>query len=199
MLIRLAALAAVLLLGCQATAPPDYQHIKIDTGDALQAASVGEGDVFEIRVHGHKDLSGIHRVSPAGTIDFPLIGRVAVAGKRPSAITDIIAEKLRDGYLRHPSVTIYVKEFNSKKVFVLGQVKKPGAFNFEDRMSIVQAIAVAGGFTPVAQKNYAIVKRVTDGAEKRIPVPVEKIITDEKSRNFVLQPGDIVFVPEAVL
>ena len=138
-------------------------------------------------------------MSPAGTIDFPLIGRVAVAGKRPSAITDIIAEKLRDGYLRHPSVTIYVKEFNSKKVFVLGQVKKPGAFNFEDRMSIVQAIAVAGGFTPVAQKNYAIVKRVTDGAEKRIPVPVEKIITDEKSRNFVLQPGDIVFVPEAVL
>ncbi len=196
---RLLVAGTLIVAACSATAPPGYQDIKIDTDDAENAAALGAGDVFEVRVHGHKDLSGVYRISPTGTIDFPLIGRIEVEGKRPSTISDIIQRRLKEGFLRSPSVTVYVKEFNSKRVFVLGQVKKPGAFNFEDRMSIVQAIAVAGGFTAMAEKNYAIVKRVRDGEEQRIPVPVEKIITDERSKNFVLQPGDIVFVPEAIL
>jgi polysaccharide export outer membrane protein len=106
---------------------------------------------------------------------------------------------LKDGYLVSPSVTIYVREYHSKKIFVLGQVRKPGMFNYEERMTIVQAIAMAGGFTGLARANYAIVTRVTDGVERRIPVPVEQIVTSQDSSNFNLQPGDIVFVPEAVL
>ena len=189
----------IFFVGCPATAPPDYQHIKIDTTALINASAVGAGDVFELRVHGHTDPSGIHRVSSSGTIDVPLAGRLIVAGTTSGQIADAVTKKLADGYLRNPYVTVYVKEFNSKKVFVLGQVHKPGIFTFEENMSIVQAIALAGGFTTFASKNYAIVTRVDKGVERRIPVPVEKIITDRSAKNFALRPGDIVFVPEVVL
>ena len=185
--------------GCSTMASPDYQNVEIDTSSARKSASLGSGDVFEVRVHGHKDLTGVHRIAPDGSIDFPHVGRIPVDGLQPTAIADVLRTKLMDGYLRNPSVTVFVKEYNSKKIFVLGQVKKPGMFNFEDNMNIVQAIALAGGFTGLARSNYAIVKRVQDGIERRIPIPVEKIITDKGSKNFVLQPGDIVFVPETVL
>jgi len=171
----------------------------IDTTEARAAAALGAGDVFEVRVHGHDDLTGVHRVSTSGTIDFPLVGRVQIAGLPPSEVSDRIRDLLKDGYLVSPSVTIYVREYHSKKIFVLGQVRKPGMFNYEERMTIVQAIAMAGGFTGLARANYAIVTRVTDGVERRIPVPVEQIVTSQDSSNFNLQPGDIVFVPEAVL
>lgn len=186
-------------LGCPATATFDYQDVTIDASSLVNATAVGPGDVFEVRVHQHADLTGIYRVSPEGDIDFPLIGRTAVKGLSPSQIAATIQERLQDGFLRHPYVSVHIKEFNSKKVFVLGQVHKPGTFTFEEGMNIVQAIALAGGFSPLAEKNYAIVRRVDNGVEKRIPVPVEKIITDKDAKNFLLKPGDIIFVPEAVL
>lgn len=193
------ALVSFTLSGCPATAPPDYQQIKIDTTALMNASSVGPGDVFEVRVYGHKDLTGIYRVTADGKISFPLIGQIAVDGLTSAVIADRLRQGLIDGgFLKQPHVAVYVKELKSKKVFVLGQVQKPGSFSYEENMSIVQAIALARGFGPMAQKNYAIVTRIINGAEKRIPVPVEKIITD-KSPNFLLQPGDIIFVPEAVL
>ena len=197
---RIALLAALLCtLGCPATATFEYQDVTIDASALVNATAVGAGDVFEVRVHQHVDLTGIYRVSPEGDIDFPLIGRTSVKGLSPSQIAATIQQRLQDGYLRHPYVTVYIKEFNSKKVFVLGQVQKPGTFTFEESMNIVQAIALAGGFSPLAEKNFAIVRRVDNGVEKRIPVPVEKIITDKDATNFLLKPGDIIFVPEAVL
>ncbi len=191
-------LIATLILGCTTTAPDTYRDVKIDTTGAKRAATLGEGDVFEVRVHGHDDLSGDYRITLDGTIDFPLVGRVRVEGQRANQIADALRERLADGYLLHPSVTVFVKQFNSKRVFVLGQVKKPGMFNFTDNMSIVQAIAVAGGFTGFAETNYAIVRRQDGQTERRIPVPVEKIMTEEAG-DFLLQPGDVVFVPETVL
>ncbi|HIA03313.1 MAG TPA: polysaccharide export protein [Myxococcales bacterium] len=187
------------LAGCPATAPPDYQNIKIDTTALMNATAVGPGDIFEIRVYGHRDLTGTYRVSSGGMINFPLIGQVSVGSMTSTAIAEKVRSALvSGGFLREPHVAVYIKELKSKKVFVLGQVHKPGSFPYEENMSIVQAIALSGGFGTLAQKNYAIVTRVINGAEKRIPVPVEKIITD-KSPNFLLQPGDIIFVPEAVL
>lgn len=187
------------LLGCPATAPPDYQKVKIDTAALLNSTAVGPGDVFEVRVFGHPDMTGTYRVATEGNIDYPLVGHLEVSGLTATAISKRISERLKSGgYLRNPHVIVYVKELKSKKVFVLGQVRKPGSFSYEERMSIVQAIALSGGFTPLAEKNYAIVTRIVDGTEKRVPVPVEDIISD-KSPNFLLQPGDIIFVPEAVL
>jgi len=159
---------------------------------------LGARDVFEVRVYNEPSLSGVFRVSPDGTVDFPLIGSISVVGLRQAEVAKLLREELKNGYMRDPYVTVYIKEYNSKKIFVMGMVDKPGTFVFQDGMNIVQAITLAGGFTRTAVKNGTIVTRVVEGREQRIPVPVDEISAG-RAKNFRLYPGDIVFVPESVL
>ena len=89
-----------------------------------------------------------------------------------------------------------IREYNSKKIFVFGEVQKPGTFPYEQNMSIIQAITLAGGFTKLASKNNINVTRLIDGQERKIRIPVEDIGIG-REKNFLLQPGDIVFIPES--
>ena len=200
-IIQCVALVSVFFSGCMSATTPSYTTAKlVEEGMQLrsQVAELGPSDVFEVRVYGEKELTGLYRASPDGTIDFPLVGTITVAGMVPNAVASHIRLRLQEGYIRNPYVTVYVKEYNSKKVFVLGQVQKPGTFNFRERMNIVQAIALAGGFTPIAERNETLVTRIVDGKESGFPVPVEKISVG-LAPNFLLAPGDIVFVPESLL
>lgn len=165
---------------------------------ALASATLGSGDVVEIRVYGEPDLSGAFRVSPDGTIDYPFCGRVRAASLSAGGLVDRLTGCLKGGYLKNPQVTVFLKEYNSKKVFVFGDVQKPGTFPFEDRMSVIQAVTLAGGFTKTAAKNSVIVTRVVNNDERKIKVPVEGI-GEGREKNFALQPGDIVYVPESFL
>ena len=160
--------------------------------------TVGPGDVLEIRVYGEKDLSGLYRIEGDGTIVFPLIGKVKVGGHSPPTIGRRIARRLRKGYLRNPQVTIFVKEYHSKKVTVFGQVKKPGIFKYTDNMTIIQAITEAGGFTELSDRDSTIVTRFQDGRKYRIRVRV-KAIGEGREQNFVIRPGDVVFVPKRLM
>jgi protein involved in polysaccharide export with SLBB domain len=160
--------------------------------------TVGAGDVIEIRVYGEKDLTGLYRVEGDGTIVIPLIGKVKVIGKTPPVIGYRIARKLRSGYLRNPQVTVFVKEYNSKKVTVFGQVKKPGVFRYTDNMTIIQVITAAGGFTEMADQDSTIVTRFKDGRKYRIRVKV-KSIGQGREQNFVVRPGDVIFVPRTLM
>ncbi len=164
---------------------------------AAPASALGAGDVFEVRVFQEPDLTSAHRVSADGSIDFPLCGRVHVAGLTAAAVADAITGCLSPRYLKHPQVSVFIREFNSKKIFVFGEVQRPGTFAYDDGMSVVQAVTLAGGFTRLAARNSCSVTRVIDGAEKRIKVPVEDVGAG-RAPNFVLQPGDILFVPESV-
>ncbi|MEO1334316.1 MAG: polysaccharide biosynthesis/export family protein, partial [Myxococcota bacterium] len=130
-------------------------------------------------------------------IDFPLIGGVELLAKRPEQVEDDIRTRLAAGFLVEPKVTVFVKERNSQKVHVLGQVNKPGSFNYETGMTVIQAITNAGGFTKLASRNGVQLTRVSSGKEERFRVPVGDI-GEGTSRNIELQPGDIVFVPEAI-
>ncbi len=163
-----------------------------------QTATLGSGDVLEIRVYQEGDLSGAYRISSEGTIDFPFCGRVQAAGLTSSGLADALTSCLKNGYLKKPQVTVFLKEYNSKKIYVFGEVQKPGTFPFEDRMNIIQAITLAGGFNKLAAKNSVIVTRVLDGQERKLRVPVESI-GEGRDKNFALQPGDIVYVPESFL
>ena len=96
-----------------------------------------------------------------------------------------------------PQVSVVVKEYNSKKVFVFGEVQKPGTFVYQDGMSVVQAVTVAGGFTRTAAQNGTSVTRRVNGQEVRMKVNVQDIALG-KAPNFTLEPGDIVFVPESL-
>ncbi len=161
------------------------------------ASTLGPGDVFEVRVFQEPDLSGIYRVASDGTIEFPLCGKLVVGGAPASDAAQKLATCLAAGYLKNPQVSIFVREYNSKKVFVLGEVQKPGTFSFDDNMTVVQAITLAGGFSPHADRNNASIARLVEGREQRYKVPVVDIGLG-RVQNFQLQPGDIIYVPESL-
>ena len=158
---------------------------------------LGPGDVFEVKVFQDEALSSTFMVDHDGTIDFPFIGSVNVASRTPNQVAEEIRRRLAEGYVRDPVVNVFVKKTNSKKVFVFGQVRKPGTFGFESNMNIVQAITLAGGFTEVASRDATRVTRLDRGVERRYTVPISKIL-DGARPNFALRPGDIVFIPESI-
>lgn len=166
------------------------------TAQPIPTAVLGPGDVFEVRVYDEKELSSVYRVDSDGSITFPLVGRVDVNGMTAQDAGDAIARNL-GRFIRSPQVSVFVQQYNSKKVYVFGQVRQPGTFAFEQGMSIVQAITLAGGFEKLANQNGTLVTRIVDGKELRVQVSVEEI-GEGKTSNFALEPGDIVYVPERV-
>lgn len=183
---------------CQEAPATGYEDLNKQISEELTKVGLGPGDVFEVTVYGEEKLSGTHRIAPDGAIQFPLINRVVVEGMTANEIAEELRTRLKDGYLREPSVSVFIKEYSSKKVFVLGEVQRPGTFPFTAGMNIVEAVTLAGGFKDSANTNYVIVTRHMPDGDKRIPVPVEKI-TEGVAQNLVLQPGDIVFVPDTLL
>jgi len=169
----------------------------VSEGVAVAASTLGPGDVMEIKVYDEVELSGIFAVSSGGTINYPLIGKLIVEGMTSSDLAETLQKKLGEKYLRNPQVSIVIREYNSKKVSVFGEVNKPGTFRYEDNMTIIQAVSMAGGFTKMASKNQTNVTRLENGEEKKFFVPVEAI-AEGKTRNFFLRPGDIVYVPESI-
>jgi polysaccharide export outer membrane protein len=158
-------------------------------------AAVGPGDLFDERVYGEPSLSANYEVAGDGTINFPLIGSVMVQGRTPPQIEKDIQARLAEGYLRRPSVSVRVTEYRSRRVSVFGQVRAPGTFPYSENMSIVEAITRAGGFTALAKKNAVRITRRSGPAAESINVAVEDI-GQGQAPNFLLRPGDVVFVPE---
>jgi protein involved in polysaccharide export with SLBB domain len=158
---------------------------------------IGTDDVFDVRVYGEPDLTGTYRVANDGTIDFPLAGRVAVSGLRTGEIQSLLVTKLREGFLRNPQVTVTVKERNSQKITVFGQVSKPGQVGYYPNMTIVDAIASAGGFTGIAAKNSVNLRREVMGKVETHIYPVADI-TEGRSQNVMVLPGDVLVVDERV-
>jgi polysaccharide export outer membrane protein len=179
------------LLACADPPPSKYATQQVHVGDA----SLGPGDVFEVRVYRQDSMSGAYNVSPEGTISFPLIGVVVVSDKTPRQVEAEIESRLAEGFLVNPQVSVLMKEYRSRNVIVFGQVQKPGRLPFSTGMTIVEAISQAGGFSAMARKNAVTVTR-TDGDKKtNFTVPVESI-GNGQAPDFMLRPADIVFVPE---
>lgn len=166
------------------------------SGTGPGASTLGSGDLVEVRVFQEPDLSNAYRVSPEGTIDFPLCGKISLNGMTSSQAADALSGCLKGRYLKNPQVSVLIREYNSKKVFVFGEVQKPGTFAFEENMTIIQLVTLAGGFTKLASKNAINVTRVIDGVEQKISVPAQDIGVG-REKNFPLRPGDIVYVPES--
>jgi protein involved in polysaccharide export with SLBB domain len=175
--------------------PPPPSFPTAQPEDLLPDDQVGVDDTFDVRVYGDADLSGTYRVATDGTIDFPLAGRVPVAGLRTGEIQARLIERLKDGYLKNPQVTVLMKEWNSRKVSVLGQVQHPGSVAYHPRMTIVDAIALAGGFTGIAAKNAVSLRREVAG---KVESHIYRVadITEGRSNNVTVLPGDVLVVEE---
>ncbi len=157
--------------------------------------ALGVGDTFDVRIYGEPDLSGTYRVGADGGFSFPLVGAVQVVGLEPQAVAKVIAERLRQGILRDPQVSVLVREQTSKKIYVLGQVSKPGTFGCTPSMNVLEAITAAGGFTNLAAKNDTTITRSEQGSKTVFKVPVAEI-GEGRARNVYIRPGDIINVPE---
>lgn len=200
--LALVGLALLALCGCKSPAGSRGQTVSADSvkmtaEESQKASTLGAGDLLEVRVYQEPDLSGPFRVSPEGTIDYPLCGRLKVKDLSSSAAADTIRDCLANGFIKRPQVAVLIREYTSKKIFIFGEVAKPGTFPYEDKMNIIQAVTMAGGFTRTAQKNNISVTRVLEGVEKKIRVPVADI-GEGREKNFDVQPGDIIFVPESI-
>lgn len=199
---RLGSLAFMALVGCATSSSSDAPAPGSDPATVAPpvqdlGGTLGVGDVIELRVFREPDLAGVYRVTRNGVIEVPLIGTVQLAGRDPDEIAAEIRTRLADGFLKDPQVAVFVREHNSQKIYVLGQVSKPGTFPYEDGMSIIQAITNAGGFTRLASTNGVTVTRAVGEKERRFSVPVGDIGSG-KAPNFTLQQGDIIFVQEAL-
>lgn len=157
--------------------------------------SLGPADVFEVRVYGEPELTSTYRVSPEGSIDFPLIGSVVVKGMTAAQVAEQIRGRLVT-YVKQPQVSVFVKEINSKRVTVYGQVQRPGTVNFVEFMTITQAISVAGGLTAMAARDRVRVSRNREGKTETVQVNLKEVA--EGNATYYLQPGDEIFVPERV-
>lgn len=162
------------------------------------AGVIGPMDVLDIRVYDEPELSGEYRIDADGTVTFPFLGGVLLAGLTPNETAVLLADGLANGYIVDPVVSVFVKEVNSRRIFVLGQVKQPGSFPYRDGMTVVAAIALAGGVDDNGAANRTKVARHIDGQELRFTVQVEKIANGQQP-DVVLMPSDIVYVPASAL
>lgn len=193
--VTVALLAVLAALGGCARAP--RSPVLPDRAVGAVASTLGAGDLIEVRVFQEPELSGLYQVGGEGDLIFPLCRRVVVGGSTANAAAEKLRACLTEGFLRDPQVTVLVREFNSKKVFVFGEVQKPGTFPYQDGMSVIQAVTLAGGFTKTAAQNSTSVTRRVDAQEVKVRVNVQDIALG-KAPNFMLEPGDIVYVPESL-
>ncbi len=160
---------------------------------------IGPEDVLEISVWKNSELSKVVIVRPDGMISLPLIGDVKAAGRTPSELREAIIDKLKE-YQETVIASVIVQEVNSYRIFILGEVIRPGTYLMKRRTTLLQAIALAGGFNQFASKNKIVVIREKDdrtGKEEKILVRFDDIVdVDETSdKNLILKPGDTIFVP----
>lgn len=182
-------------LGCGPPAP----RFRATPGQAqTEDTALGPGDVFEVRVYAEDDLSSVYRVEVDGSIDFPLIGHVAVAGLDPNAVAERIRDRLREGQiLVDPHVSVRVQEYNSRRVSVIGAVREPGSYPLRTGMGVVEAVSLAGGFTALANRDGTLLTRRIDGELRTFSVPVDRISSGQEP-DVTVRAGDILHVPERI-
>ncbi len=187
-------LLLLLALGALGCRPQEVPLLPPATVTGSQ--ELGPGDVVEVRVSEQEELSGEYEVSEAGAIRFPWIGDVEVAGHSKDEVAQSIETQLSDGWLRQPQVSVRVIDRQNREVSVLGQVNEPGSYPYKERLTLVQAISQAGGMNPLAQQKRVKLIRDAAGGRQTYVIDVREIL-ESKRADLPLQPGDIVFVPEA--
>ncbi|NTX07960.1 MULTISPECIES: polysaccharide biosynthesis/export family protein [Myxococcus] len=177
----------VMLLGGCAHQPA----VKVDNSE--QPYRIGREDVLDVAVWRDAELSRTLPVRPDGYISMPMVGEVLAAGKTPTELAEALKSSFQP-YVQEPRVTVIVREVNSSRVFVTGEVTHPGAYPLRGRVSLIQAIALAGGFTDFANSDGIVVIR-SDGNGGQIPVRYSDLISPDGNQDVMLRPGDTIVVP----
>jgi polysaccharide export outer membrane protein len=156
---------------------------------------IGAEDVLQVSVWNNEAMSRTAPVRPDGKISLPLLNDVQAAGLTPMELRDQLIQRLAE-YMPHPEVSVIVTDVRSFKVSVIGQVPKPDRYELKSPATVIDVLAMAGGFTEYASRSRIVIIRSPGGRAERIPFDYEKVRAgDPRQANFRLQPGDIVLVP----
>jgi len=158
---------------------------------------IGPEDVLDITVWKSPDLSKTVQVRPDGRISLPLIGDVDAVGQTSAQLTERISTRLK-AYVESPAVSIVVKEVNSYAIFVLGEVIRPGRYPLKSKTTLLQAVTLAGGFTPVASRNKIVIFRFPKEGDSLVKIKAsfdDIVLRDGINQNIELKPGDTIVVP----
>jgi polysaccharide export outer membrane protein len=181
-----------------AGAPAGPAQAAADEESAIPIAdeyTIGPGDTLQLFVWKEPDLTTALNVRIDGKTTLPLLGDVVAAGRTASALADEVTERLKR-FLAEPQVTIAVTEASAARFFVVGQVNKPGAYPLRGRTSLVQALAVAGGFREFADKGKLVIVRPTAEGDVLLRANYDDLASGkDKSQNIVLDAGDTILVP----
>lgn len=192
---RLAPVLSALALGACRPAPTLTMP---EAGRKSASAGLAAGDALEIRVFDEERFDGEYQVGEDGAIDFPMVGSLAVRGLDKDAVARLIEQRLADGYLNDPHVTVQVKQRGNREVSVLGKVNKAGSLDYRDGLSVVQAISLAGGLADFAAPRRIKLTRRTGNGDETVTIELSlPAIIEGRAEDVILRPGDIVFVPES--
>lgn len=176
-----AALCICFALGACAT---DKYEPPVSAAQTPQEYRLGPGDQVHVVVFNQQSLTGDYQVDGSGKLAFPLIGTVQAGGKTANQVEKEIADKLSPDYLRDPNITVEVLKY--RPFYIVGEVKNPGSYPYVDGMSVINAVAVAGGFTYRAKEEDFYIRRNEDPKKSK----------EEAHQNTPVSPGDVIIVRE---
>ena len=189
-ILMILAMAGMLQGAAAATPPAPARATSPDS-----AYTVKPGDMLAISVWKEPDLQGPVLVRPDGTFSFPLAGQMDARNKTVAELQQMVTDKLRK-YISDPVVTVSVQEIKGNKVYVIGQVNKPGDFVVNPRVDVMQALSMAGGTTPFAALGDIVILRRTEGGQQALPFRYADVARGRNlQQNIMLQAGDVVVVP----
>jgi polysaccharide export outer membrane protein len=181
-------------------AAPSGSNTEKAAAQAAKAASeteykIGPQDVLRIDVWKEPDISRVIPVRPDGKISLPLLNDVQAAGLTSLELASALSEGLKK-FINNPQVTVTVTETNSRRVFLTGEVLRPGAIPLLPSMTVLQALSSGGGFTQFARIKNIYILRQEDGKQVKHPFNYKDVVSGKKPEdNIALQPGDVIVVP----
>lgn len=194
-----------LMIGGQAAQPAPATPSRTSPRDY----TIGAHDVLAITVFGEPDVSGRYTVDSAGTLDFRWIGRIKAEGLTLRQLEDLLVGRLKEGYLVNPQISVEVEQYRSQSVYVMGEVRSPGAVSITGEMRLLDVLAKAGSFTPAAGSVITITRpkgpRTVDGPVlpgsardvETIRVNLKDLQSGVSGHEFTLHDGDTIYVPKA--
>ena len=176
------------------------------SGDIRGTYTVGPTDILKITVFNEPDLTVSVRIDDDGSISYPLLGRLSVAGRTVRDIEDTLRRLLLDGYVRNPQITVEVEQFRSHTIFIVGEVRNGGKYPLQGEMTLLEVLALAGSVTAEASSEISVLRPKNrsmvgpaspDDAVEILRANLEDMKTGKMSANIPLQDGDTIYVPPA--
>jgi polysaccharide export outer membrane protein len=187
---RVPLLLAVALSSC---APAPVYNWKAESALGYR---IGPGDMLKVVVWKHEELSTQVAVRPDGAVSLPLVGDVRATGRSVPEIAADVQTRLHRFYQDDPPVTVQVQEVKSYKIYVIGEVNKPGEFAPSQEVTVLMSLSLAGGFTRFADPDRIVIVRRDTRGERRIPFDYSAVVArGDLEQNIALELGDTVIVP----